>query len=394
MFVVALASLTANSVWAQNPFGRSVLPNLKKAAKDVGVVLSDEDKEDKDAGKDKSKEGAAPVADAGAPASGCIGPIVLDKWGRYHTNITIFENTAKKPDGSTDYNKYAWVPKVELVVQMTEPEEDDIMIVQHYKGEEKWGDPIKIPAANITKRSGKNYSLVTATCMMDKDQAISDTGTFSVKVGYKQTGLGKMHEDLATFVYTVKNCNRGWTSQGQIKGFYIDHDFRIGESWLYRDSDGKIHLWTWFKYNREGAEKVRNGRVRCYSGDRKFKFHDNPTRRTEISYEDYNSQSSHQQVTWGLWYWWIPRIEGIPAAEYIQKAPGDYRCVLTQDGEISREFHFTVGDDGQIVRQPFAGNKTIYAVEDSFPLRTELKEMPDLEFDDDAFGKAKLYSRE
>ncbi len=65
-----------------------------------------------------------------------------------------------------------------------------------------------------------------------------------------------------------------------------------------------------------------------------------------------------------------------------------------QDGEIAREFHFTVGADGEVVREPFPGKKTIYAVEDSFPLKMQFKDNPDLEFDADAFRDGKLYGRE
>ena len=120
-------------------------------------------------------------------------PIVLDKWARYHTNITIYENPGRKPDGSTDYNKFAWVPKVELVVQLAQPERDDVVIVQHYQGGKAWGEPINLPAQSITPRRGRGYSLVTVSSTMDRAHAISKVGQFSVKVSYRQTGLGKLY---------------------------------------------------------------------------------------------------------------------------------------------------------------------------------------------------------
>lgn len=393
MVVTLVMSLGASAVWGQ--FG---LGDLKKAAKEVEKAVGEKDKDkDKEADKDKTQgsekaESGAAAEPAAAPA-GPIGPIVLDKWSRYHTNITIYEKAGRTADGSTDYNNFVWVPKMDVVVQMTDPEDDDIVIIQHYKGDKEWGKAIKKPAANITKRDGKNYSLVTVSSMMDESEATSETGAFSVKVSYKQVGLGKLHENLATYVYTVKNCNNGWTSKGQIKGFYVDHDFRLGEAWLYRTSDGNIHLWTWFKYDRKTEELVRNGRMRCYGPDKKFKFHDNPTRRTENTHENYTSQKDHTQTNWGLWYWWVPRVEGVPAGDFLRSNPGDYRCVLTQDGDISREFYFTVGADGEIVREPFPGQETIYAVEDSFPLKMVVKESVDLEYDAEAFEKGMLYGR-
>jgi hypothetical protein len=82
------------------------------------------------------------------------------------------------------------------------------------------------------------------------------------------------------------------------------------------------------------------------------------------------------------------------AAQYLKSHPGSYRVVLTQDGQISREFQFVVSPDGEIVREPFAGMETIYAVDDSFPLKMEFKDNPDLPFDAEAFKKGKLYGRE
>ena len=121
-------------------------------------------------------------------------PIILDKWSRYHTHITTYENPAKKPGGGTDYNQFAWVPKVDLVVQVAQPERDDIVILQHFFGEKPWGDPIKVPVSNITPRRGEDYSLVSFSNTMDQALAITDVGEFSVQVSYKQTALGKLHE--------------------------------------------------------------------------------------------------------------------------------------------------------------------------------------------------------
>jgi hypothetical protein len=49
---------------------------------------------------------------------------------------------------------------------------------------------------------------------------------------------------------------------------------------------------------------------------------------------------------------------------------------------------------GQIVREPFPGMKAIHAVDDSFPLKMEFKDSPDLAFDEQAFQTGKLYGRQ
>ena len=79
--------------------------------------------------------------------------------------------------------------------------------------------------------------------MSDAKFDTNKTGAFSVKVSYKQTGAGKLHADLANYTYVVKKFNQSWAARrGPIKGYYIDHDFRIGESWLYIPTSGQVQL--------------------------------------------------------------------------------------------------------------------------------------------------------
>lgn len=365
---------------AENPFGDKLMSGLKKAGKAVN-------------GEEKSSEKSEP-SQANAPAGDFKTPVVLDFWRRYHTNITTFEFPTKTPEGSTNYDKLCWVPKMDVVVQLADPESDDLVIIQHYKGTKPWGDPIKVPVgSSVTKREGRNYSLVTVSSKMDDKFAITEPGVFTAKVSYKQTSRDKLHENLATFIYTVKNYTQAWTSKGKVKGFYVDHDFRIGEAWLYLLSDGKVEVWTWFKYDRDGQAKVREGRMRCFQGDKKIDFYESPTQRTEVSYQEYREKNKNEQTTWGLWYWWVPTIDGMQATEYLKKNPGKYRCVLTQDGEVSREFVFTVGGNGQVVRTPLPGHPVIYGVEDSAPLKITFKKIPDLKYDPKAFKEGAYYNR-
>jgi hypothetical protein len=64
-------------------------------------------------------------------------------------------------------NKSGWVPKVDLVVQLAEPKRDDVVIIQHYRGDKAWGKPIKMPSQNITPRRG------IYTAKNDRDVAFS-----------------------------------------------------------------------------------------------------------------------------------------------------------------------------------------------------------------------------
>jgi len=323
-------------------------------------------------------------------------PIALDKWGRFHVNITTYmPNIAPGA-------KVKWVPKVELVFRNASPETDDVVRLQHYNGRAKWG-PVQIcqiQSSNIIKRRGKGgvpmgYSLVVPTCLMDEKLAISKTGTFSVEVSYKQTGMGKEHKKLGTYTYQVKHYNSVWPGKkGPTKAYVVDHDFRMGEAWLYQNADGLVQIWSWFKYDRPGEPDVRGGRLRCMVNGKKLSFHDSPTGRTTNYHDHYPTRNKNQKITWGLWYWSAPRVDGVSGGEWLKKNPGSYRCTLTQAGEIAREISFEVGADGvkPAPCQGTDGNK-VKTVEDEFLIKSVFKKNRDLKFDRTALKKHGLYGR-
>ena len=48
-------------------------------------------------------------------------------------------------------------------------------------------------------------------------------------------------------------------------------NFRVGEGWVYTNSEGQVQVWTWFKYDRKGEADVRDGslaRLEMKPGDR------------------------------------------------------------------------------------------------------------------------------
>lgn len=326
-------------------------------------------------------------------------PIALDKWGRYHVNIEPFMPTTNPPMGK----KVVWVPKVSLVFKVTSPESDDVVELQHYQGGRKWG-PVQtcvIQTSQMVKRRGPGgaemgYSLVVPHCLMDEKLAISKTGTFSVEVSYKQTGMGKLHKKLATYTYQVKTYNSVWPGgKAPTKAYYVDHDFRMGEAWLYINSDGKLEIWTWFKHDRKGEPLVRAGRLRCFNGDKKIPFYESPTARTTVYHEHYSKPLEHQKITWGLYYWWAARVDGISPAEWLKKNPGSYRCTLTQAGDIARELFFEVGADGAVKPAPCEGSGAgqVRALDTEHLIKMTFKKNPDLKFDKAAFRKMGLYGQ-
>jgi hypothetical protein len=333
-----------------------------------------------------------------AAAARAEAPIALEKWGRYHVNITTHMPVMTPPKGK----KVEWVPKVSLVFKVTDPESDDVVLLQHYHGKRKWGPQQVCPirSSQMIQRRGKGgkpmgYSLVVPVCTMETKHAISQAGEFSVVVSYKQTGAGKVHSDLGRYSYTVETYNSLWPGKrGPIKAYYVDHDFRLGEAWLYRNSEGKIEIWSWFKFDREGEQLVRDGRMRCYVGDAKLPFADYAVARTTNSYQHYAKPNAPSKVTWGLYYWWAARTDGVMAWDWMKEHPGAYRCTLTQAGDIAREFTFQVAD-GEIQRAPCQGTtgNEVKTLADEFLVKMKVKKSHDLKYDKRAFRRSGLYGR-
>lgn len=320
-------------------------------------------------------------------------PIALDKWTRYHVNITPYmPNTAP---GKT----VKWVPKVSLVFKVTKPESDDIVELQHFQGKKKWGpvQKCRIESGQIIKKREKGgvegaYSFVVPNCLMDESLGIAATGNFSVEVSYKQTGEGKLHSKLAVYSYTVKSHNGTWGyKSGPAKLYHVDHDFRIGEGWAYLSGEDQVQVWTWFKFDREGEANVRGGRLRCSVGDKKLEFHENPTARTTVEFDAYPTRDKNEKTFWGLYYWWTKMNYG---GQFLRDNPGTYRCTLTAAGDVSRVITFEVAD-GKIKRAPCQGDglADVRSLDTEALIKVELKKTTDLKFDKGAFRKQGLYGR-
>jgi hypothetical protein len=320
-------------------------------------------------------------------------PIALDKWGRYHVNITPY-----MPSISPG-KIVKWVPKVSLVFKVQKPESDDIVELQHFQGKKKWGpvQKCKLESQNLIKKREKGgvegaYSLVVPTCLMDEAEAIAATGAFSVEVSYKQTGAGKLHSKLGVYRYTVKNHNGVWGYKaGPTKLYHVDHDFRIGEAWAYLNAEGQLQVWTWFKYDRKGESDVRGGRLRCSVGDKQLELYEKPTGRTTVEFDYYPTRDKNEKTFWGLWYFWTKNSYG---AEFLKANPGSYRCTLTAAGEVSRELSFEVAD-GLVKRAPCQGDglEQVRSLDEEALIKVQLKKATDLAYDKAALRKAGLYGR-
>ncbi|MBL4634003.1 MAG: hypothetical protein JKY56_09025, partial [Kofleriaceae bacterium] len=184
-------------------------------------------------------------------------------------------------------------------------------------------------------------------------------------------------------------------------GFAVNLDHRLGEGWLTRLGDGKrlgqeVRLSTWLKWDSQG--EPRNVKMRCYKGSKKIGQFDSHMR-YDMKIVDYKKKGKDPaRTTWGKFVFHVKPDFGKgmvkwaaptgkdknPAVFYLSENPGDYRCPVTFDGEVIREFTFKIAD-GALV-EPSCATSSVHAANQHHMLSVAIKKGLDPKFDTKAFA--------
>jgi hypothetical protein len=175
--------------------------------------------------------------------------------------------------------KSQWMPLLKIGISFAEVEDDDILLIQHFKGHgkkaKKWGKVQKCREPRADDRLKRNFgeNIVFFNCDTDKSLLNKKGGKYSAKITYRQTGAGIDHNDIRTLEYTVDSFGVDASGSSKQMGFEVNHDSRLGEGWLALVGDGtkkgqKVRLSTWLKWDTQG--EPRNVKMRCYHGKKKI----------------------------------------------------------------------------------------------------------------------------
>lgn len=334
---------------------------------------------------------------AGEPAADESAPVVLDAMSR---NVPL-------GIGSYYNAKSQWVPHFMLGVAFDEVEEDDILLIQHYKGHgkkaKKWGKVQKCSDARSEDKIKRNFgqSIAFFNCKADDAWLNKKPGKYSARISYRQTGAGVDHTDIKTVEYTVDKFAVDASGGKKQWGFAVNQDHRLGEGWMTRFGDGTkngqdIRFSTWLKWSTQG--EPRNVKMRCYLGKKKIGQFDSHNRH-DVKIVDYKKKGAEPaRTTWGKYVfhvkpdfgkgmvqWAAPTTKDKnPEVYYLSENPGDYRCPVTFDGEMIRELTFTIADGA--VKEPACANTTVHAAKQHHMLKVSIKPGLDPKFDKKAFA--------
>lgn len=309
----------------------------------------------------------------------------IDAWGRY---VTAFQIHYRMVGGKT----FTYVPKGDFQFMVKGAESDDRALVQFLLNGKPVGELLKCEVTTeMIGQTGYHWASAM-NCMPDLEKfGVTKEGKWTAKVGYRQTSAGVDHKDLAEYTFEVKS--HVGASGG--KEFHIDQDFRMGESWLHLRGNGReIELFTWFKVSNDAETGANSGQVkmRCSVNGKQLEIHETTNSRFEYEFDDYKKKTgSPEKSRWQLNYFFPP----LDARAFFKENPGDYVCRITRNGELDRELHFTIGQDGMPVKPACQlGDKPLVSAPETTTLiKTVMKNPQDAPFDAKAFDSKGLHGR-
>ena len=345
-------------------------------------------------------------------------PVLIDTIGSLETKVLVVARVARP---------MVWVPEPYLLVRFSGYESDDIIIMQVMDGGKAIGKPMRCGARFYFKKLG----LSQFKCRPSKDFGLTETGVFKLKVTYRQTLVQQDHP-LAELTLPVLELKHGAKSNPSFTfGDDLDASLNVstieetggtgfnhasselgfvgsGRSGAYDkvfDSIITAHdlpestptalIRTWFK---AGKNMIRTKIACLYNGKKVGEAPD-------TSHDDRSiwsfTEGGEMRAVWTRISYLLhmliirPRYSGLKIApagsvHYLSENPGEYRCVITGNGEILKELYFTIGKDGQIVK-PECQAKSMKNLRQVTLLRQVNKKLSFVPYDKAAGQKAGYY---
>jgi hypothetical protein len=330
-------------------------------------------------------------------------PVVIDATNSFQTAISA-DRTTKEGF------PWGWIPQTSIIIKMDSIESDDVLVLQHFQGKKKWGSAQKCRL----RTQWKSVGMANFQCKADEKMGINKGGKFSVKISYKQAALDKLHKNIDTMHYNVlkykcdnRHVKRKWKPSSC---YVVNHDFRMGEAWITEVAEDDtaptlIQFRTWFKYSDKEPHRPK---ARCYLNDKKVAEAKIESKQKEITYRFYKkARGPGSRETWARWYWRFydlgtqPPVKTLstvsyPNVFYISKNPGDYKCVVTADGDKIATMTFKVGDDGKIVRPSCQGqtaDNTVRTLDNVHLINVEYGKGANIKYKAADFAKTPLFGR-
>ncbi len=385
----AVALARAQEAWDE--MGKSHrTPARSEALNELGVYCASISKAIKDAKRRPPNPADLPPQErfVGPDVSG-EKPWVLDTKGSYET-ILYMEGTTE-----TALERSRWGFNMVVRVGHKKVTDDDRLSVQVYQGDQKLGAPSTCKPRGLEATGTIAHFDCNVPARDKKDYVFKSSGEHTIKLGYT-TAAGASFKDFATLRLNALAFKSGSAKSPQVD-WDNGHDMKLAVTTVEEDAGRKAYIpadeaspflviRTWFKHKTY----TQVDRIECmYRGKkvaeavplRSHKFEVNHRTSSEEG-EDVDVDMVWEQVVFklelmkprpgangdrsgkGVMAPMEPLREPddvderfVPRLHWLDTNPGEYRCLiwdkpLRDDGKVVKEVHFTVGEDGKVIKPP------------------------------------------
>jgi hypothetical protein len=335
-------------------------------------------------------------------------PVLIDTIGPIETTVLVQMHVGRPAK---------WVPEPTLLVRFPQHASDDVIVMQVFDGRKEIGRPMTCGAPAFVK----SLALALFTCRPGADFGMAESGTFKLKLTYRQTLRGKEHElaDLTLPVAELKHGARnnpeivfGDSMDARMNVSTIEEFGGTGEPILRTElvSAGKFGreglnalisahddpasiphamIRTWFK----AGKNMIPTKITCFKDDKVVGEADHSSHDTRGTWT--YGDAGQEYETWVRAHYELysmvfrPRYGGDKGGFesgnffFLSENPGEYRCVVSGNGEVLKELYFTIGGDG-LIEKPACQAKSMKTLRHLTLLRQVNKKIAFVPYDEDA----------
>ncbi len=315
------------------------------------------------------------------PDSASTKPVIIDTIGPMDTLVRAWGS----PGSLSKPSK--WSAKLHFWVRYNNIADDDVVLIQVLKGRKKLGKPTPCRPKGIKKEVQLAFFECKAPRNRDYANMFSSHGQHSIALTYKKPIEGTVFKNFATLKLNVLKLKQG-ASNNPYVAWGTDHDMKLSVSTIeektnngasglsghtgealqaaFRRGIPYMAVHTWLKREK----RVERTKLTClYKGKKIAESQD--VRGQRYDYWSYKKKGSPKRddARWDQQEYLLYQLHPRPGPggnkgswaipqHWMNENPGDYRCVVTGDGDVIKELFFRVGDDGEIVK-PSCQNKSV-----------------------------------
>ncbi len=298
------------------------------------------------------------------------GPIILDTIGGFGTEFKAYGRPGTKAKPTR------WLAQLQFFIKYKDIEKDDAVMIEVFKDGKSLGKPTSCQF----KYHHQDFHLAYYQCdapkmRSDYEDLYQTGGPHTIKLTYKNLVAGKEFKDFAVFKVNVKKAMHGSANNPSLK-WQTDHDMKLAVSTIQEGASKRgiikfakeaafrsgtqtrsMVINTWFKTGKATRVKTQ---MTCLYHDRRIAQADS-FKIGGFSYWSFLKKGSmeKEEANWVHHAYYLksmfPRrhakaTHGRRKGHFLNDNPGEYRCIVTGDGEVLKELFFRVGLDGNIVK--------------------------------------------